>query len=369
MKQFGNVTVSRAVSGIGMAGLCVSQLSFDVPDVLYAPRAAKTVVTGISGVPTFYIDKRTKSDGVVSVVCLDRLAFADVAFPIDECIDPDIVKYSSKDVFPAKGSRSKLYYDSSTDKYYKWNGSKYVESSETAHNPTLPIAEVLQLIINTVGFDGLTGVPYWLTEIPRAKLQCTCSEILSYIAECCCGFFYMTDDDVCTFLPFGSYSSMMAVDKYTAPDIGIEYTPMGILCTDGSGNQFSLGSAVNCYDTIQIESDLITQEGCAEIWARADGETLTQFSCEKALVSSVPYPAVMMKFRQGDDSVDMIAHSISCRITASGIIANLIGNAPSDGEIGSRHRLTRNRVEYGKKCGNIMNTPYQGLVILDDEEV
>lgn len=324
MKQFGNVTVSRAVSGIGMTGLCVSQLSFDVPDVLYAPRAAKTVVTGISGVPTFYIDKRTKSDGVVSVVCLDRLAFADAVFPYGNFID-----------------------------------------GETP----LPISEVVQNIVNTVGFNGLTGIPSWLTEIPRAKLQCTCSEILSYIAECCCGFFYMTDDDVCTFLPFGSYSSTMAVDKYTAPDIGIEYTPMGILCTDGSGNQFSLGSAVNCYDTIQIESDLITQEGCAEIWARADGETLTQFSCEKALVSSVPYPAVMMKFRQGDDSVDMIAHSISCRITASGIIANLIGNAPSDGEIGSRHRLTRNRVEYGKKCGNIMNTPYQGLVILDDEEV
>ena len=77
----------RNTDGIGTSGLCISQLSFDVPGELYAARAAKTVVKGVSGLPTYYIDSRTKSKGVVSVTCLDRLAFADIDFPIDKCLE------------------------------------------------------------------------------------------------------------------------------------------------------------------------------------------------------------------------------------------------------------------------------------------
>ena len=175
----------------------------------------------------------------------------------------------------------------------------------------------------------------------------------------------MTSGDVCTFAPFGEFTSTMSVKRHTALDIGIEYMPSGILCTDGNGNQFSRGSPSGTYDTVQINSDLISNAGCEEIWSRIDGETYTQYSCDMCILPSVPYPAAKISYAQG---YEFITQDISCEINANGIFGTLRGNAPSDGEIGSRHRLTRNRVEYGKKCGNIINSKYQGLIVCEDEE-
>lgn len=320
LRKFGNVRVKRSCDGVGMSGLCISQLSFDVPDNLYAPRAAKTVVDGVSGLPTFYIDDRKKSKGVVSVICLDRLAFADIDFPYTNFLNGDA---------------------------------------------PLPISEVVQNIVNVVKFKAITGIPSWLNEIPREKIQGSCADILNYIAECCCGFFYMTDDDVCTFAPFGSFTSTMSVKKHTALDIGIDYTPNGIICTDGTGKQYTRGGVGYSFDTVQINSDLISNEGCEEIWKRIDGKTYTQYSCDTCILPSVPYPAVKISYAQG---YELITQDINCEITKNGIFGSLRGNAPSDGEIGSRHRLTRNRVEYGKKCGNILFSKYQGPIVLEDEE-
>lgn len=365
LSKFGNVRVRRSCDGVGTSGLCISQLSFDVPGDLYAPRAAKTVVDGVSGLPTYYIDNRSKSKGVYSVTCLDRLAFADLAFPIDQTLELDKIEIYGKANFPETGMVNKFYLDTATGTLYKWNGKQYIEASDDDYTPTLSISEVIQLIINTVGFADLTGIPPWLTKIPRSKLQCSCSEVLSFIAECCCGFFYMTSDDVCTFAPFGEFTSTMSVTRHTALDIGIEYTPAGILCTDGNGLQFGRGSTISTYDTVQINSDLITNTGCEEIWNRIDGETYTQYNCDTCVLPSVPYPAALINYAQG---YDLITQDISCEITANGIFGTLRGNAPSDGEIGSRHRLTRNRVEYGKKCGNIINSKYQGIIVCEDDE-
>lgn len=359
LSKFGNVNVRRSVDGIGTSGLCISQLSFDVPEELYAARAAKTVVKGVSGLPTYYIDNRTKSKGVVSVTCLDRLAFADIDFPLDSI---DTSRYD--ELTAQKESMLSDYKSGNITKAAYMAFLNQLELAEKEYD-NVPISDIRSIIINTVGFSDLTGIPPWITSIKREKLECACSDVLNFIAECCCGFFYMTDDDVCTFVPYGSYSASMAVKEHTALDIGIDYKANGILCTDGNGVQYSRGSVGYSYDTLQINSDLITNEGCEEIWSRAKDKTITQFKCDKAVVSSVPYPAELINFAQG---YEFIAHSINCKITACGIIASLTGNAPSDGEIGSRHRLTRNRVEYGKKCGNIINSKYQGIIVCEDEE-
>ena len=75
------------MNGIGTSGIVVSELSFSVPRTAYAEStvsdmapAVTFTVTG-SGVtvtaPTFYVDCRTPSGGVIDFVCYDRLAFAD----------------------------------------------------------------------------------------------------------------------------------------------------------------------------------------------------------------------------------------------------------------------------------------------------
>lgn len=313
-----------------MSGICVTELSFDVPGDLEAYRAAQVVLSttdssigGIYG--PFHIDSRTKSNGITTVTCLDRLALADAAFPLELL-----------------------------------SNSPYVDKA-------VPISTVMGLISSKI--QANTGsVPSWFTEVPWEKLKGTCSEVLNFIAEACCGFFYMVMDYgmfSCQFIAFGSISSTMSISQHTALDIGVEYSPVGVLCTDGNGVQYSRGSVGNAYDTIQIDSDLITDAGCADVWEKAEGVTLKQFNCSKAIVPSVPYPAVQITFGQG---YELIAHSIECEITACGIVASISGNVPSDGEIGSRHRLTRNKVEYNKKSGSVMYTKYQGTLVLDDEE-
>ena len=359
LQKFGNVRVKRSCDGVGMSGLCISQLSFDVPDDLYAPRATKTVVKDVSGLPTYYIDNRSKSKGVVSVTCLDRLAFADIDFPIGS------IDTSRYDELNAKKDKMLSEYKSggiSKAEYMAF--LKQLELAKKAYE-NVPISDIIDIIVNTVGFADLTGIPAWITTIKREKLEANCSDILSFIADCCCGFFYMTEDDVCTFAPFGSFTSTMSVSKHTALDIGIDYSPNGILCTDGNGRQYSRGGVGYSFDTVQINSDLISNEGCEEIWSRIDGKTYTQYSCDTCILPSVPYPAVKISYAQG---YELITQDINCEITRNGIFGSLRGNAPSDGEIGSRHRLTRNRVEYGKKCGNIINSKYQGIIVVDDEE-
>ena len=81
MEKFGNVTVTKAVAGLGTSGICTSQQTFATPAPFNAYRAAEVVLTGVSGLPKYYIDSRTQSDGIVTVTCLDRMAFTDEEFP------------------------------------------------------------------------------------------------------------------------------------------------------------------------------------------------------------------------------------------------------------------------------------------------
>ena len=159
MEKFGNVTVTKAVDGLGTSGICTSQLTFATPAPFNAYRAAEVVLTGVSGLPKYYIDSRTQSDGIVTVTCLDRMAFTDEEFP-----------YSSL--------------DSSVEE-------------------DVPIGSVMQLIVNTVGgLTGFGGIPLWLQTYPKSKLSgVTCADILTEISTAACGIWYITDDENLQFLP------------------------------------------------------------------------------------------------------------------------------------------------------------------------
>lgn len=305
-----------------MNGLTTSQLSFNVPGEIVAPRAAEVELTGVGSFPKYYIATRSMSNGITQVTCYDRMAYSDTAFPYSDFI----------------GDR-------------------------------IPITDILQKIADVCGVGNCLGVPFWISSMPKTKLQGTCADIMTAIADAACGFWRVSYNNNYEFVPFGSYTATMTVEKHTALNIGNGYSVQGVRGTDAKGNVYTAGStSIHSYDSITIDSDLITADGVAEIWERAEGTEMVAVNCEKAIVGSVPEINTMTTFGQGGS---YIINNISCSISAGGIVASLQGNAPSGDEIGTRGFISRklsNAVQIGKQTGGQIITPYQGIVRVSEGE-
>lgn len=328
LTQFGDVQIKRNCNAPGLSGVCVAELSFTTPAPFYAARAAEITVVGLDGLPKFYVSKRTLRGGVVTVSCLDKLAFGDIMFPTEK-LDGTAASYT--------------------------------------------VTTVMELICLEMfgGVPHYGGLPSWLHEIPAEMLEeVSCVGLLGLISEAACGVFYCASGDNLQFLKFGDNSGSFNITEHAVVDSGAEYTMSNIICKTGSGKTFWRGQVDHIYDTIYINSDLITNEGCEEIWERAGNYSLCTWSCSgcRLLGNNIPYVGAMMSFAGGGDYV---AHSISCRVTAAGVFAVLNGSDSLSDEIAVRGALARavaNRVEYGKRSGNIIHTPYQGIIFADDEE-
>ena len=316
LKNFGEITVSRACDGVGMNGLTTSQISFSVPGEITAPRAAEVELTGVGSLPKYYIATRPMSNGVTQVTCYDRMAFADTSFPYSDFI-----------------------------------------------GDTIPIADILQKIANVCGVGKCVGVPSWIKKMSKTKLQGTCADIMGSIADAACGFWRVSYDNDYEFVPFGSYTATMNIEQHTALNVGNSYVVQGVQGTDAKGNVYTAGATpLHSYDSIIIDSDMITADGVAEIWSRAENTEMTAVVCEKSIVGTIPEINTQVTFGQGGSH---IINNISCSISAGGIIASLQGNAPSGDEIGTRGFISRklsNTVKIGKQTGGQIVTAYQGIV-------
>lgn len=326
VRSFGDITVTRAMEGVGTSGLCTSQLTFSTPAPFYGSRAGCVTLSGISGVHKHYIDGRTAKGGIVTVTCLDRMAFADEPFP-------------------------------------------YASLSFTGDD--IPISTVMELIVTAMGeLSGYGGIPSWLGVYPREKLEgAACSDILSDIAAACVGVWYISESNSLQFLKYGTYNGVHTVSRHTAPDAGESYSCAEIRYADENGSVHSRGSGGRAYDTLEISSCLITEDGCTEIWERLSGHTHTAVSVESCVMESVPYVGDMIALEGSDIAVR--AENISCGITQSGIAASVSANSPAGSEIGTRGKLAAaidNRVEYNKKTGCMKITKYQAIKLIDGEE-
>lgn len=323
--QFCEITVTRAVDGLGTSGLCTSQLTFTTPAPFYAYRAAPVVLTGVSGVGKYYIDTRTQSGGVVTVTCLDRMAFMDEDFPcssLDSSVPEDV-----------------------------------------------PINTVMGLIVQTVKeLTGYGGIPSWLSTFPKAELAgATCADVLTKISEACCGIFYISDEQSLQFLPYGNTSGQVNADVHTVLDMGCEFTAAGVRCVDGDGNIITRGDASRKYDSINISSGLISGAGCEEIWERAQDYTHKAYSCQRCRLDAVPPTGGTVNFA---GSGVLRAGSLTASISRAGIFAEVSNPEPSGSEIGTRGRNIRetdSKVNYGRS-GAMVFTKYQGVILTDGKE-
>lgn len=310
LSTFGDAEVTRSVSGIGTSGICTSQLTFTCPAPLSAYRAAVVEVVGVD-LPKYYIDSRTAKDGTVRVTALDRMAYTDKDFDIG-WVDVD------------SGDR--------------------VQTSA-----------VLSVIAIKCGFTGYAAViPDWLSEMPASLLRgASCATILETLSTVMCGFWYTSNGNELAFRAYGTASGDMTAAEHSALELGDEYTAQGVRVTNGS-TVYERGSTMYDYDTLQISSELATDDTAAGIWDNAEGKAYDAVSCSDCVMQFIPFPACDVTFGQFPNRTYRIM-SVTAKLSSGGIMGSLTTSAPSGGEISRRGRLARTvngKVTEGGRYGN-----------------
>lgn len=331
LKQFGNIQITRAVSGNGTSGVCTTQLTFTTPAPLYAYRAALVRLSGIGGIGDFYISNRSQSKGIVTVTCLDRMAFLDSPFPL---------------------------------------------SDFTTADDSIALSDVMQKIVLTCGFAswGMMANSSW--QYPKSKLEgVTCLDILNNIASALCGVWWCTSTQNLQFVAYPYMVGGCRVEKHTAIDYGAEYSPAGVVVTTSDGTQYVRGST-NRYDTIVIDSDLAQKTTADEIYNRTNGKTMQSFVVDKGQISApldIPPIVSSIYFGQLDDEKgthSIVANNIVCNVNSQGIFATFRYNEPSGDEIGLRGKITLaldGKARYGD-YGNAVLSKYQGWLYKEEDE-
>ncbi|MGN0665023.1 MAG: hypothetical protein ACI4KF_00710 [Huintestinicola sp.] len=324
--EFGSIQISRSISGIGTTGLSTAELTVTVTAPVNAFRAAPVELRGVGNLPTFYIDSRVQSGSTARLTCLDRMAYTDETF-LSEWVDLD--------------------------------ADKKVKTSA-----------VIDKITEKCGFGGHAGysIPSYITDIDIAFIEGrSCADILSMLGDLQCGCWYCAAGNELTYMPMGSSSGSMAVTEHTSLKLSDEYRPAGVRVVNGS-KDYERGDTTYAYDTIIINSDMGCDQTAADVFGRISGKYFDAVSCEKCVIGTdIPYICCDVKFAE-NDTVYRIT-GVTAYIEGTGIMCSLTANAPTGGEISRRSKLARaiDNAGNGKK-GNMMITPYQGIIYLEDEE-
>lgn len=321
---FGEISLVREISNDGKSGCSTSQLTVAVPDDVSASRAAPVILSGAVNLPTFYVSNRQKGGGKIVFTCLDRMAFT----------DEEIAGVEVKD-------------------------------------GKVKTAAVLQSMADVCGLPPSINfsVPGWLTDIPAEKIEgISFSQFLEEISEVVCGAWYINSTDELSFLPFGESADFMSIDDHTALIYGDERTYTGVMVRNGS-NVFVRGDTTYAYDTIQIDSDLGCDDAAKEIWNRIRNKSFFAVDCTQAIINDIPDICPSVEFAQGGT---FRIPSVRISISSGGMVASFTASGAEGSEIGHRSKLSKtldSKVAMNKKAGCMMFTPYQGIILVDGEEI
>ncbi|MGN1088966.1 MAG: hypothetical protein ACI4Q6_01075, partial [Huintestinicola sp.] len=250
IEDFSDVSVIREISGIGTSGISISQLTFSVPDGIIASRAAQVTFSGTGfSLPVYYVSQRSSSNGKTTFTCLDRLAFADETITLSEP-----------------------------------TGKEPIINSDTVST-----SELLNRCVSVCGFVGYScSIPPWLTSMKKTSVEGTSySQLLDKLANVLCGCWYVDDYNYLVFLPFAVSHGAIEVTEHTALNRGINYQVKGLRVVNGA-DTWEKGSTTYSYDTIQINSDLATEDTAEYIWENMANKELDSVKCQTAIIPYVP---------------------------------------------------------------------------------
>lgn len=341
MGQFSEIKLTRACDGIGLSGICTSQITFSVPQTVFTEltdtRAApvifsvhdsksdKSIVS-----PTFYVNSRTCKNGVITFTCLDRMAFADaVSFTAEDFSDD----------------------------------AEYIRAAEIIKL----CADKLKLSEDKSGAHG--GM--WTFDIPIENvIGKTVSQLLTEVSAVIGGYFYISNDNGLRFNAFGTWSpSYISVNDNTAVDVQLPCNITGYELTDSSGNRYMYGddSGMVAAASAPYASQDIADAVGAYI---TTPDKYTAAVCDMCILGALPELGGKISFGGG---YNIIAHNIDITISGEGIYGSISAPEYSEGEIAAyMGRITR-QLEQTVKVGDIIGnnmliTRYQGIQFVAKEE-
>lgn len=338
--------IMQNADGYGTSGVCMSELTFSIPASDYGfqdiPPSAKVTfqMVGVGGVPvtfapTFYIYSRSKSGGVVSFKCYDRMIWAE---------QPDTASESSFD-----------------------------------DNGMIESQYIVQQIASQCGFKGW-GLGGTITTVPEVYLPMedvigkSCHDILNSVSEAWCGFFKADNDDMLVFIPFGSvYSLGNQAYRHTPISTGgIKGPIMRVVMSNGS-ESFSAGnSGADVFNTLKLSSKYASGDIAAQIMERVNNYVYEAWECQKCIINESACGIEINAAMAFGDGSERVANHITKIPTPAGILISCGSNDVTETEfdfLGALSRKIEERIADGETLGNnIMITRYQSIVHLEEKK-
>ena len=201
---------------MGLSGISVTSLSFKTTDSLLNTGVAHgVIVSGISNLPMFYINKRTYNDGIWTVECLDRAAF------MDTVIIPE---------------------NSSQQAWTKVDGKYHTEA-------------LYYGLIDQCGV--IADLPYSETLIPCEQVDGkTWQTLLTEMSEAYCGCFCCFSGRLLQFIRYDEARSAETIIHYSRIHDNGEYAYSSVKVSNGKDSVlFGTGAPQLC-----INNDLVYEE-------------------------------------------------------------------------------------------------------------
>ncbi len=291
---------------------------------------AEVTVSCSNGVklPKFYIASRSiPGNGLLKLVCYDRMMFADRDFDVS------------------------AYYGEEEDKKKK-------------KTKTVLISKVVSDIVTACGFSGggavdVYGADMVFVDDIQGK---SCREILELLSEGACGIWYCNVNNALTFLPFGATNTLVSSEIYSAVKVGSAKGPISRVIAENStdGEEFDTLGGTGISSIIRVESIFASAENAAGILSACNGFVFTAFKCSRALISSDIDIGCGVEL--GDAAY--ICTNFMLHFSVGGIYAELSAPELSESEYDYLNRLRRDnrrKVDAGKKYKNVMISKYEGF--------
>ena len=289
---------------------------------------AEVTVSCSNGVklPKFYIATRSiPGNGLLKLVCYDRMMFADRDF--------DVSAY-------------------------------YGEEEDKKKTKTVLISKVVSDIVTACGFSGGGAVDVYGAEtVTVDDIQGkSCREILELFSEGACGIWYCNVNNALTFLPFGATNTLVSSDIYSAVKAGSAKGPISRVVAENSsdGEEFDTLGGTGIGSIIRVESIFASAENAAGILSACSGFVFTAFKCSRALISSDM--EIGCGVRLGDS--EFICTNFMLHFTVKGIYAELSAPELSESEYDYLNRLRReskSSVKSGRTYKNVKISKYEGF--------
>lgn len=314
LDDFGDIRISRQISGVGLSGISVTSLSFKTSDdISIVSEAAPAVLGGIGNLPTFYVNQRTYSDGIWTVECLDRCAFLDKKIDTSNWTVTD-GKYQTSAI--AGGLISECGF-----------GSAVLPSG-------------MQTYINKECVDGQTY-----------------QTILNEISQAYCGFFRSPSINALDFVPYDQTTSGETISDYTRMHDNGTFAYRGVRVSDGK-NEAIYGSSAPILD---ISNDFADPDN-SQLYNSIVNNTFEGWSVDKAVSELADMPSLGGSLTMNSNSYRVTR--ASAYIAGNKLILSVGGDIPQYGEINRRGLLQQrldNAVSVDKTYGTIKPTADKDL--------